>query len=60
MKKRIKGFEQRMQNVMFMTGQTNRIKRGFFAFIGDIPKTLFGTLDEKDAQYYNEELDKLR
>ena len=49
MKKSIKGFEQKMQNVMFMTGQTNKTKRGFFDFIGDISKTLIGTLDENDA-----------
>ena len=45
---------------MFMTRQTNRIKRGFFDFICDLSKTLFGTLDKKNVQYYNEKLDKLR
>lgn len=29
----------------------------WFNFIGDISKTLFGTMNESDAQYYNTELD---
>ena len=34
-------------------------KRGFFNFIGDVSKTLFGTLSKNDMGYINEELDKL-
>jgi len=30
-----------------------------FDFIGEISKTLFGTLTDTDASYYNSELDKL-
>ena len=36
-----------------------RNKRGFFNFIGDVSKTLFGTLSENDMNYINKELDKL-
>jgi hypothetical protein len=33
-----------------------RIKRGIFNFIGEISKILFGTLDNEDAVYYNEQI----
>jgi hypothetical protein len=42
-----------------MTGQQtkgNRKKRGVFNFIGEISKILFGTMDEGDARYYNEQI----
>ncbi|KAI4497559.1 hypothetical protein M0802_007329 [Mischocyttarus mexicanus] len=34
-------------------------KRGIFNFIGDISKTLFGTMSESDAEYYSSEIDKV-
>ena len=36
-----------------------KTKRGLFDFIRKISKTLFGTLADTDASYYNNELDKL-
>lgn len=36
-----------------------RPKRGVFDFVGQISKTLFGTLSSEDADYYNKEIDKL-
>ncbi|XP_068082113.1 uncharacterized protein [Anabrus simplex] len=36
-----------------------RQKRGVFNFIGVIAKTLFGTLDEADAEFYQEKISKL-
>lgn len=33
-----------------------RTKRGVFNFIGEISKVLFGTMDNEDAQYYNEQI----
>jgi hypothetical protein len=36
-------------------GKTRR-KRGLFNFIGEISKVLFGTLDNEDAEYYNEQI----
>lgn len=37
----------------------SRLKKGIFNFVGDIYKTLFGTLDEDDLKYIDNELDKL-
>lgn len=50
-----------VENVLHLAGlqRSVRTKRGLFDFIGEISKTLFGTLDDTDATYYNEELDKL-
>ena len=33
-----------------------RKKRGVFNFIGELSKILFGTMDEDDAKYYNEQI----
>jgi hypothetical protein len=41
-----------------ITGQQTRgkrKKRGVFNFIGELSNILFGTMDEDDAQYYNEQ-----
>ncbi|XP_076389493.1 uncharacterized protein LOC143264767 [Megachile rotundata] len=37
----------------------NRIKRGWLNPIGEVANILFGTLSSKDAEYYNNEIDKL-
>ena len=37
----------------------SRSKRGLMNFVGSISKTLFGTLDDKDLDHINNELDKL-
>ncbi|XP_033216084.1 uncharacterized protein LOC117172356 [Belonocnema kinseyi] len=39
--------------------ETRHTKRGLFNFVGSISKTLFGTLEEKDLEYINNELDQL-
>ena len=36
----------------------SRQKRGFMNFIGEISKVLFGTLDDRDAEYYDEQIRK--
>jgi hypothetical protein len=33
-----------------------RKRRGVFNFIGELSKVLFGTMDEDDARYYNEQI----
>jgi hypothetical protein len=35
-----------------------RQRRGFMNFIGEISKVLFGTLDDNDAEYYDEQIRK--
>jgi hypothetical protein len=41
-----------------ITGQQmgNRKKRGVFNFIGELSKIIFGTLDEDDAKFYNDQI----
>lgn len=59
----LKNVRGELRNTFHLTGLDNsnssRVKRGLFDFIGEISKTLFGTLDATDAEYYNNELDKL-
>jgi hypothetical protein len=33
-----------------------RVRRGVFNFIGEVSKILFGTMDDDDAKYYNEQI----
>jgi hypothetical protein len=33
-----------------------RVRRGVFNFVGEISKVLFGTMNDDDAQYYNEQI----
>jgi hypothetical protein len=35
----------------------SRKKRGLFDFVGKVSKILFGTMDEDDAQYYNDQIE---
>jgi hypothetical protein len=35
-----------------------RHKRGLFNFVGKISKVLFGTMDDDDAQYYHDQIDR--
>jgi hypothetical protein len=38
---------------------TGRVKRGALNFVGQISKVLFGTMDEDDAQYYNDQIEHI-
>ena len=40
-------------------GKQARTKRGLANFVGDIPKTLFGTLSETDLKQIESEFDKI-
>jgi hypothetical protein len=33
------------------------VKQGILNFVGKISKILFGTMDEDDAQYYNDQIE---
>ena len=52
-----------LRNAFYIAGikldSSSRVRRGIFDFVGEIRKTLFGTLDTSDATYYNNELDRL-
>jgi hypothetical protein len=39
------------------SNQTRRM-RGIFNFVGEISKILFGTMDDEDARYYNEQIER--
>lgn len=56
----------RVQDIHNIIGQVlnsqqflNRTKRGLVNAVGSVAKVLFGTLDENDAEHYNEILQKL-
>jgi hypothetical protein len=39
-----------------VAGKAKRRKRGVLNFMGELSKILFGTMDETDARYYNEQI----
>ena len=41
-----------------LMSRTNREKRGWFNFVGSTLKTVFGTLDQNDADFYNKAITK--
>lgn len=38
---------------------SSKRRRGIFNFVGEVSKVLFGTLDERDAAYYTEQISKM-
>lgn len=49
--------ERLFSSVGYEFALSNRKRRGVFNFIGDISKTLFGTMSDEDAKYYDREID---
>jgi len=50
---------QRLLSGIVQKGEDNgRYKRGLFNFVGKISKTLFGTMDDDDVQYYHDQVDR--
>ncbi|XP_063911941.1 uncharacterized protein LOC135128792 [Zophobas morio] len=55
--------KEKIRNLLDTLGEnnlssSNRLKRGLANFVGQASKFLFGTLDEEDANYYNEQIRK--
>jgi hypothetical protein len=38
--------------------RNNRFRRGLFNFVGKISKALFGTMDDEDAQFYHDQIER--
>jgi hypothetical protein len=54
----INGINSKFESILHLIGK-NRVKRGWFDGIGTVFKTIFGTLDENDANYYNDAINKV-
>jgi hypothetical protein len=52
----VKGSENVLKDLIESDAVPRRRRRGIFNFIGEVSKTLFGTLDSDDADYYNEQI----
>lgn len=59
MESRLKRLQNKEDILSKLLGKSNRPKRGLANFVGDISKTLFGTLNNNDLEYINNEFDKL-
>jgi len=50
---------QKLLSDIVQRGEDNRrYKRGLFNFVGKISKTLFGTTDDENAQYYHDQIER--
>lgn len=56
---RLRRLQQKEDILSKLLGKPKRTKRGLVNFVGDISKTLFGTLSNSDLDYIDGELDKL-
>jgi hypothetical protein len=54
----LQGSESLLKNTVGKGSGDSRLRWGILNFIGEISKVLFGTLDENDADYYDEQIRK--
>jgi hypothetical protein len=54
----IKKTEGLIMDITDHPSEPTRRKRGVFNFVGEISKILFGTMDDEDAGYYNEQIER--
>ena len=55
----IKTTRQLLLEIVQVKNENSRQARGLFNFVGKVSKTLFGTLDDDDAQLYHEHIERL-
>lgn len=56
----IKFQDQLILELLGVSKNTRLLKRALFNAIGSVAKTLFGTLDSNDAEYYNAQIEDLK
>jgi len=56
----IKTTRQLLFEIVQVKNENSRQARGLFNFVGKVSKTLFGTLDDDDAQLYHEHIERLK
>ena len=54
----IRNTQRLLVDIVQEGGDHGRNKRGLFNFVGKISKALFGTMDDDDAQYYHDQIDR--
>jgi len=50
---------QLLSEIVQVKNENSRQARGLFNFVGKVSKTLFGTLDDEDVQFYYEHIERL-
>ena len=54
----IRNTQRLLTDIVQKREDDTRHKRGLFNFVGKLSKALFGTMDEDDAQYYHDQIDR--
>jgi len=54
----IRSAQRLLSDIVQNKEDDKRHRRGLFNFVGKISKALFGTMDDDDAQYYHEQVDR--
>lgn len=60
LKDRIINLKNSYTNYLYLIGKFFRVKRGWFNIVGSGLKTLFGTLDQEDSNYYDSAITELQ
>jgi hypothetical protein len=56
--RQIRNTRQLLFDIAQREGGNNRFKRGLFNFVGKLSKALFGNMDDDDAQFYREQIER--
>jgi RNA binding exosome subunit len=54
----IRNTRQLLSDIVQREDGNNKLKRGLFNFVGKISKSLFGTVDGEDAQFYHDQIER--
>jgi hypothetical protein len=54
----IRNTQKLLSDILQKGEYDRRYKRGLFNFVGKISKTLFGTMDDDDAQYFHDQIER--
>ena len=54
----IKNLQRLLVSTVQRGEENGRFRRGLFNFVGKVSKTLFGTMDDDDAQFYHEQIER--
>ena len=56
--RQIRNTRQLLSDISHREDGNRKQKRGLFNFVGKISKALFGTMDDKDAQFYHDQIER--
>jgi hypothetical protein len=56
--RQIRNTRQLLSDIAQREVGNSRLKRGLFNFVGKLSKALFGTMNDEDAQFYHDQIER--